>query len=152
MDLVYAPDLDEVVPRSDRSKLVPAPLDRARRDLLGISTREGSAALGPLQVRRHPVPSLHGPRRTANEDVAHLLPGELETLVVRTDTRRNVPHDLVHQRREPGTDLRLGEAGAQQPHSAVDVVPDASGTHYPALLGIERRDATDREAVAPVDV
>ena len=43
------------------------------------------------------------------------------------------------------------EPGAQQPDAAVDVVADAARGDGP-LVGVDGRDAADREPVAPVDV
>ena len=44
------------------------------------------------------------------------------------------------------------QAGEHRAHAARDVEADAAGRHDAALLGIERRDAADREAVAPMGV
>src|SRR4030067_948986 len=44
-----------------------------------------------------------------------------------------------------------GEAGPQEAHAAVDVVPHATGGDSP-LVEVHRRHSSDGEAVSPVDV
>ena len=67
------------------------------------------------------------------------------------DAGGHVAEELVHEFAQPRLDLLACEPRRHQPHAAVDVVADTAGRDD-SLLEIKRRDATDREAVTPMDI
>ena len=68
------------------------------------------------------------------------------------DAGGNITEELIDQRPDPILDVAPFEAGAQEPHAAVDVIADAAGRDDAAFLGVGGSHSADAKAVAPVDV
>ena len=64
---------------------------------------------------------------------------------------RDRARDLVDERLDPSAELACVERQCQQPHPAVDVVPDAARRDH-AVGELGRGDPTDRKAVSLMDV
>ena len=72
-DLLDRLDLEKMVPRSERSELVPSPLQRPVADILRIGPRHDPAVLGRLQIGRRSVSLPHGPGRPLGQYLLLLL-------------------------------------------------------------------------------
>ena len=90
--------LGEVIARSERAELRPAPFLRAIRDQFRIRVRQAAAFFDVIEVRRVAEPARDRPRGAAREDLTEILAGEAEIAPVRADAGRHVPVHLGDDR------------------------------------------------------
>ena len=144
-------DFQEVVSRAQRSALTAASFDRTIADVVWFRSGQAAASFGELNV----VVSGESSSFEERDAFAHQLPkfrlGE-SVLAFSARAGGDVLEQSVDQTFHVRLDVLVKQVRAKQPHSAVDVVPDAAGRDDSAFVGIGRADAADRESVAPVDV
>ncbi len=143
--------LEEVVARAEGAELAPAALERALRNGRGVGVRQAAPLLEVLEVVVLGEAPRAGPSGPLREHLAQLTLRQRQIRAARAQPRRHAGEERVHGLVETRLELLARQLGREQAHSAVDVVTDAARRDHP-LFDVERGDAPDREAVAPVDV
>src|SRR5260370_605931 len=134
--------------RFAKRTLAAAPI--APRYALGLGALEPALRLDGREVLGEAVPGLDRPGGAARQDLVE-LPRVEGRDAARADARRDRGVERVHERLEAALELGRLEAGAEEPHAAVDVEADRSRAHD-APLRVGRADAAAGQAVALVDV
>jgi hypothetical protein len=150
VDFVHHLDFEEVVAATERAELVFAALDGFLGNHIGIGHIEPAVRFGMRKVVFPAVAVFDHPVRAFEHDLAQVGAAGLdETLTA--EACGHIAEDLVEQLFQARAYLLFSEVGAQQANPTIDIVPNPPRRND-AFLHVHRRHATDREAVAPVDV
>jgi hypothetical protein len=139
-----------MITRAERAELFATALPRAVRDFRAIGAGDAAVLLDVREVGLAAVAVLDSPARAALHHAAQFVHGYGQR-TRGADTGGHVAEELVHEFAQPRLDLLACEPRRHQSHAAVDVVADAAGRDD-SLIEIKCRDATDREAVTPMDI
>ncbi|MEX2613526.1 MAG: hypothetical protein WD380_08100, partial [Gaiellaceae bacterium] len=142
--------LDEVVARAGRTELPRSALVRPAGDGRRIGPGETPERLRAVEVVL-PADATGDERAwsVAQDGVEIGLPKRLSHVLSRAGRDRT--RELVHERLPAAAELGLRDRKRKEAHPAVDVVSDAAGRDDP-VGELHRSDASDREAVALVDI
>jgi hypothetical protein len=144
-------DLKVVVARSERPHLLALAPAGVVRDRGRVGVGGAAALLDALKIARPPVALLESPPGIARQHGGHA--GLIERdLAGGADADRDGAKQRLRQVPLMLENARTGQAGQMRAHAAGDVEADAARRHNSILLGVERGNAADREAVAPVGV
>ena len=144
-------DFEVVVARAERADLFLLALLGVIGDVSRLGPEHPAVLLDVLEVGAGAVALLDRPQGAAGEHLVHFERREPQ-LALAADSGRDPPGQHVGQFLLVALDLVVGQAGAKGPHAAGDVEADAAGRDDAAGVRIERRDAADGKAVAPMGV
>ena len=150
-NLVHDLDLREVVAGSERSELGRPALPGPARQRGGVAAGQAALGLGQREVLRLSVTGADGPRGPRPEHVVEVAVRELRDRALAADARGDVALNLRHQGAQAAAHVAGSQVRAHEPHTAVDVVPDAP-RRDDAVGGVEGGHAADRETVPLVHV
>src|SRR4029077_10829295 len=125
-------------------------LPAAVGDFRAFAAGDAAVLFDLREVGLAAVAVLDSPARAAFHHAAQFVHGYGQR-TRGADTGGHVAEEAVHKFAQPRLDLLACKPRRQQSHAAVDVVADAAGRDD-SLIEIECRDATDREAVTPMDI
>jgi len=131
IDLLYTVDLQEVIAGAQSAHLIQAPLASASAECTCAGVGKLSAILRAFEVLGHAIALRNRPGCTLMKHTLELRRGELQ----RAGGANPTGHVLVERCHQPihvGSQSLCLNAGAQQPHAAVDVIADSAGGHHTA--------------------
>ena len=118
---------------------------------LWLRTCHHPPLLDPTEVPRFAPAALNRPTGTARQHCIHV--GRVEgDCALAADSGRDLAKERVGKRCLHRKNVGDGEAGQHRAHPARDVESDAACRHDAPMIGIKRRDATDRETITPMGI
>ena len=151
VDALDALHFEVVVAGPERSHLAALPLLGERRHVARPRAVDAAAFLDELEVVDDAEALLHRPARAAEHHAVERL-GVEPDVAFDAHARGNVAQQRVAEQVALGDDFVGRQVGAQAADAARDVEADAARADDAAALGVEGRDAADRESVAPVRI
>ena len=138
-------------PRAQGAALFFATSFRPWGNLTGIGVRDRAARLAVIQIAVGRPTLSFEKANPFGQKMVEVPSGEPKRPLA-PDPRRDVPMQEVHQPIQPAANVVVGQFGAEDSDTTVDVVADPARRNDAPFVRIGRRDAADRKPVSPMNV
>ena len=140
-----------MIARAERAHFLTLALFGAVGDRPRVRPGDAALLLDALEILGAPKTLLERPSRAAGQHGRHLLVAERD-LALRADAHRHMRIKRIGELLLHREDLVARERGEMRADATGNVESDASRRHHTALFRIERGNAADGKAIAPVSV